>query len=658
MENTQTNEKYYRQNGADVQGAADITSVRRQQLKDSIRNNRLGTYNAHGRYTLSPKVTNEILAINKYVYKKHFDEVMRESKDVLEIKATSSIPVFGQIEFRIVFKEKFAKLYLIENVYREFNGYQEIYGEQITEINCEDDRDNVVDYVMALLNVSILDEADEGKIPEEDPEKVKTILFNKLYLSMVSKNFLKDSSFDERDAFEDMVAQLKDEGGEYGKRVLRGFIDRIEKRPDIMQLKDEDGYNEALNDALVGAMEVATTEDDLKDPNIKRIYDDIYRRRYKNVEDDLRKAQEDVKDKDLKRVADGVLGKQTSDRIFGDPEELDSLIRGKREETAQEPQDNSLFDEFRRNPILKQVIDKATGKKEEKGQHEDLDEARRKEEMAKAADHAQGDSIGQGGEQKPGELKTGEQKAGDKKVVGEKKKGGEGKGGLYEGYGPGKGDYWGKYTGGKDEKAKSKTSKKKEENKNGGLYLPDDDETPELVDQDVGKIKKHIRTRKPQDVDRFAEKFEALVLDVNQNATKKAQISKEGSLNTQVEQVATIIQERGTEITGEKGVEVSRNTSSFTIENEAVFNNDSLSKYEVDPEVKEKYDRAMAELKEVMAKKNTTGVNQVETPTSLIVEEGPTGPTEEIKKNATLVTPTIQPVEKPTVVEEEEFLPH
>jgi|GEM_PF-3298009 len=468
MENTQTNEKYYRQNGAEVQGAADITSVRRQQLKDSIRNNRLGTYNAHGRYTLAPKVTNEILAINKYVYKKHFDEVMRESKDVLEIKATSSIPVFGQIEFRIVFKEKFAKLYLIENVYREFNGYQEIYGEQITEINCEDDRDDVVDYVMALLNVSILDEADEGKIPEEDPEKVKAILFNKLYLSMVSKNFLKDSSFDERDAFEDMVAQLKDEGGEYGKRVLRGFIDRIEKRPDIMQLKDEDGYNEALNDALIGAMEVATTEDDLKDPNIKRIYDDIYRRRYKNVDDDLRKAQEDVKDKDLKRVADGVLGKQTSDKIFGDPEELDSLIRGKREETAQEPQDNSWFDEFRRNPILKQVIDKATGKKEDKGPHEDFDnEARKKEEeRAKASDHAQGDG-GKGGEQKTDEQKTGDQKAGDKKAGSSKKKGGP-----YEGYEQSKGDYWGKHNGGKDDKAKGGNGgkKKAEDNRQSSTY--------------------------------------------------------------------------------------------------------------------------------------------------------------------------------------------
>lgn len=656
MENTQTNEKYYRQNGAEVQGAADITSVRRQQLKDSIRNNRLGTYNAHGRYTLAPKVTNEILAINKYVYKKHFDEVMRESKDVLEIKATSSIPVFGQIEFRIVFKEKFAKLYLIENVYREFNGYQEIYGEQITEINCEDDRDDVVDYVMALLNVSILDEADDGKIPEEDPEKVKAILFNKLYLSMVSKNFLKDSSFDERDAFEDMVAQLKDEGGEYGKRVLRGFIDRIEKRPDIMQLKDEDGYNEALNDALVGAMEVATTEDDLKDPNIKRIYDDIYRRRYKNVDDDLRKAQEDVKDKDLKRVADGVLGKQTSDKIFGDPEELDSLIRGKREETAQEPQDNSWFDEFRRNPILKQVIDKATGKKEDKDPHEDFDnEARRKEEeRAKASDHAQGDDSGQGGEQKTGEQKTGDQKAGDKKAGSSKKKGGP-----YEGYEQSKGGYWGKHDGGKDDNVKGgKGGKTKtEETKNTGIVKTRTyDETPDLVDQGAGKIRRSIRPQRPQNVDRYAEKFESLVLDVQPKVTKdKTTINREGSIVTELERTTNFVQEQGAVLTGDKATEVSKNQDQLVIEEEPVEANENPEDYGIDPSIKEKYNKVMAELKGVMENANPQEVNLNETVINPIEAEGPT---EEIKKNPVTETPSIPEAEKPTVVEEEEFLPH
>ena len=358
MENTNTNEKYYRQNGEVVEGK-DIPAVRTQQLKDTIRNGRLGTYNAHGRYILSPRVTNEIFGITKYVYKQHYDEVLKESKDVLEFKATASIPVFGQMEFRFVFKDHIARLYMIENVYREFNGYQEIYGEQITEINCEDDRDSVVDYVFALLNVKVVDEVDLGKIPDEDPEKVRAIIFDKLYLTMVAKNYLKESSDDERDTFEEMINDLKG-GGEYGKRVLKHFIDRIEKRPDIMQLKDEDGYNEALNDALIGALEVATTEEDMKDPHNKKLYEDLYKKRFKNTEEDLKKAQEKVNEKDLKKVADGVLGRGTSDKLYTE-EELASLIDGKREETKQSEQDNSFVDDLLKNPIVKQVIENVAG---------------------------------------------------------------------------------------------------------------------------------------------------------------------------------------------------------------------------------------------------------------------------------------------------------
>ena len=293
------------------------------------------------------------------MYKQHYDEVLKESKDVLEFKATASIPVFGQMEFRFVFKDHIARLYMIENVYREFNGYQEIYGEQITEINCEDDRDSVVDYVFALLNVKVVDEVDLGKIPDEDPEKVRAIIFDKLYLTMVAKNYLKESSDDERDTFEEMINDLKG-GGEYGKRVLKHFIDRIEKRPDIMQLKDEDGYNEALNDALIGALEVATTEEDMKDPHNKKLYEDLYKKRFKNTEEDLKKAQEKVNEKDLKKVADGVLGRGTSDKLYTE-EELASLIDGKREETKQSEQDNSFVDDLLKNPIVKQVIENVAG---------------------------------------------------------------------------------------------------------------------------------------------------------------------------------------------------------------------------------------------------------------------------------------------------------
>ncbi len=338
MAQTNNQTVYYRQNGAPVQNKVHIDAVRKQQLKDAVCNNRLGRYNAHGRYTLSPKITKELLGITKYVYQEHFDAVVKESKDTLEFKATSNLPVFGNLEFRIVFKDTFAKLYLIENVYREFNGYQEIYGEQITEINCETDRTDMIDYVFALLNVSVVDEVDYGKT--EDEEKVVAILTSKIYFSMAARNYLKDSAPDEKETFEDMVNLLKEEGGEYGKRVLRNFIDRIEKRPDIMQLKDEDGYNEALNDALIGALEVATTEDDMLDPAKKDLYDRLYKKRFHKTDGQIKEGQEKINDKDFNKVAEALLGRDKA-RIFDNEniasklEEYARLVEGLKIPTEQ-----------------------------------------------------------------------------------------------------------------------------------------------------------------------------------------------------------------------------------------------------------------------------------------------------------------------------------
>lgn len=422
MEKNDTNEKYYRQNGVVVEGK-EIKTVRTQQLKDTIRNARLGTYNAHGRYILSPRITKEILSVTKYIYKEHFDEVIRESKNVFEFKAVASIPVFGQMEFRLVFKDKIAKLYMIENVYREFNGYQEIYGEQITMINCEDEKDNLVDYVFSLLNITVVDEAEFGKIPEEDPEKVKSIVLSKLYFTMVAKDYLKSSSDDERDTFDDMVDILK-KGGDYGKKILRRFIDRIEKRPDIMQLKDDDGYNEALNDAIVGAAEVSTTEDDLQDPKNRETYEKLLRRRYRDAERDFDRAKHNVDEKDLKKVADAVLGHEAAEKLFKDKEEVASIIKEKDEEVVQKEQDNSLLDTLLKSKIVQNVVTKVFGNKEEQQGKEQKGEnpftekdAAKTEEQAAAADKANETAKGQQGpnsESQEGQgLKT-EEKPADK----------------------------------------------------------------------------------------------------------------------------------------------------------------------------------------------------------------------------------------------------
>ncbi len=298
MQEYLTKEKYYRQNGTALENAIDIESVKRQQHKDVVRNARLGTYNKYGRYVIPPAIISELLGMTKYIYEEKYNDVIKESKDTFEFQMRGFLPVFGQIEFRLVVKDKTANLYILENVYREFDGYQEIFGEQISETFCATEKSNLIENLFTLYNVKVVREEDiNGKKPEEltdDPESIQSIMYLKMYLVMSSKQFLKISSKDEKETFENIVGMLKDEGGEYGKKVLKHFIDRIEKRPDIMQVKDEDGYNESLNDVLIGALEVATTEDDMLDPGIQDLYRRVYKERYDTTDKNLEQAEKEV----------------------------------------------------------------------------------------------------------------------------------------------------------------------------------------------------------------------------------------------------------------------------------------------------------------------------------------------------------------------------
>ncbi len=318
----QTKVKYIRQNGKDVEGEVAIEAVRKQQLKDCVRNTRLGNYNRFGRYIMSPGIINDLLRVTKYIHKDHFKDAIEDSKGGIELKASSYLPVFGELEFRLVIKDKFAKLYIMESVYRELNGYQEIYGEEVVESFCDDDKADIIEYNLALFNMKVVDKNDiDGKKLEdlqEDSEIVENILAQKVFLSIVAKNYLKGSITDEKETFEEIVEKLKTEGGEYGKRVLKHFIDRIEKRPDIMQIPEDGGYNEALNDMLVGAMEVATTEDDMLDPNIAKLYEDIYDIRYRKTDRQMDDATQGVTPESLQNVL-GRLGVE----LTGDPQKED-----------------------------------------------------------------------------------------------------------------------------------------------------------------------------------------------------------------------------------------------------------------------------------------------------------------------------------------------
>lgn len=361
MENT-TEEMYFRPNGAQLTDKVDIEADKTLRRKDVLRNAELGRINESGRYVIPAAVLKELLFMTKYIFREDYDTVLKESKDTFEFKSRGFLPVFGAVEFRLVINEKIAKLFILENVYREFNGYQEIYGEQISEFACDGSKDEFIEKLFTLYNFKVVEEEDlEGKRPEDladSEDKIHAIMFTKIYLNMISKDYLKVSANDEKETFDDLVGMLKEQGGDYGKKVLRHFIDRIEKRPDIMQIKDEDGYNESLNDMLIGAIEVATTEDDIKDPGIEELYRRVYQRRYEKTDDHMKEAQLGVKIALAEQVTDKILGSKMSTQEAAIDSFLDMLGTKPNETkvaTNISEQGRNALEEIAK-PILKQPL--------------------------------------------------------------------------------------------------------------------------------------------------------------------------------------------------------------------------------------------------------------------------------------------------------------
>ena len=302
---------YTRPNGDDIMGNENlIDNIRDEQSRDIIDNCRVGNYDNRGNYVIDADIIKELIGMNKYIDRKAFEKVINENKSEIEFKLTGNIPLFGEMEFRLVVTKFDARLYLIEEVFREGGGYLETYGEKIADyVSDREEKDDLAN-IFTLFNISVIDEDDEdgGKKFKDEDNDVDKLLVRKIYLSLLAKNLVDYTAAEEKESFDKIVGILKEKGGEYGKRVLKNFIDRLERRPEIMGIKDKNGYNKALNDMLIGSLEVATTEEDMQDENIRKLFEEINGVRNKRTQDNINRAKQLVTAEQVKKIYDQLKG--------------------------------------------------------------------------------------------------------------------------------------------------------------------------------------------------------------------------------------------------------------------------------------------------------------------------------------------------------------
>lgn len=298
---------YLRSNGQDItDDKIYIESVRDEQTRDIIDNYRVGNYDSNGNYIIDADIVQELIKITKKLNRKDYERLIAETNGDYEFKSIADIPLFGKLEFRLIVTKTDAKLYLIENVFREGGGYLEVYGEKIAEYVSDTIEKKDLKSIFTIFNIKLVDDDDDGKKVEE-LEDIDKLMTRKIYLSLLARQMVETTAGDEKEVFDSIVTILKTEGGEYGKKVLKNFVDRLERRPEVMTIKDKKGYNKALNDMLMGALEVVTTQEDLQDANKKIVFDKINQMRNQFSQHNVEKAKQIVTAKQVKQVYDQVL---------------------------------------------------------------------------------------------------------------------------------------------------------------------------------------------------------------------------------------------------------------------------------------------------------------------------------------------------------------
>jgi len=347
---------YKRRNGENLIGDPQaIASCKNEQSRDVIDNARLGSYDKFGNYVIIPDIKREIISMPKLVYNvKNLD-----SKTVYELKG--SIPMFGDLYFKLSFAGEEAVLTITETVHREANGYLEVYDEVVDSMAYGK---NSLPQDVIFRNYNIVEKPDDfGK--QSGLYDFNNILTRKVYLSLLSKELKEVSKFDERQAFDKMVSTLKN-GGEYGARVLKEFVLRLKERPGVFEISQSENYNKAVNEVLLSSLDIATTQEDKEEYSTRQVYLDVLNARNENIEDYLAEANSRVDEKYVKNV-------------------VDKATQSFEEENAQEETVEEFFDRIagKKSVPTKRKLEKAV-LKQGKGEEEENEEEQSKEDKIKS----------------------------------------------------------------------------------------------------------------------------------------------------------------------------------------------------------------------------------------------------------------------------------
>ena len=285
---------YIRRNGENVSDPDIIANCRLEQNRDIIENARLGSYDKYGNYIFMPEIRFELINIPKFIY--HISKL--GNKKIFDLKTI--IPIFGELFFKLTISENDVVLYLVETVSRESGGYMEVYEEVVDAIALGKMNNIATEDIFSMYHIYEND-TDEDKKTFFIYDYIN-LLTRKIYLTLLSKELNEEMQYDEHEIFNTMIAVLKD-GGEYGGKVLSEFMVRLKDRPEIFEMENTEKYNKAVNEVLLSALDIATTQTDKENPKTKEVYLKIINARNKNVDKYIEIAHKNVEKDYVQDVA-------------------------------------------------------------------------------------------------------------------------------------------------------------------------------------------------------------------------------------------------------------------------------------------------------------------------------------------------------------------